>query len=347
MTRPNVWIVPVNYNGLEDTRKCLRSLAETSPTASVVLVDNASIVDPTPIIGTEFPWVHLIRNRTNEGWSGGNNTGIRHALAQGAEFVILLNNDTTVHPRFVGRLLAAADANPEHGVLGPVIRFMDEPEQTMADGVSFNLPGTLGLFGHVPVPEKSAEPPSVTEVDVVNGCCMMIRRSVFERVGLIEDRFFLIHEESDFCLRVQRAGFKCGVIAEGLVWHKGSSSFKRSGKRWQRYYDTRNLGLLLSRHPARSGGRRNELASYLAYLRYAYHRYCHEREDGHLDAADAVLEGLVDLATRQFGPHRPRTRWSVPVLRCAFELLRRLKPSRSSEPPVGARKDLWAEREKA
>jgi hypothetical protein len=77
------------------------------------------------------------------------------------------------------------------------------------------------------------------------------------------------------------------------------------------------------------------------YLRYAYHRYCHEREDGQADAADAVLEGLVDVATRRFGPHRSRRRWTVPVLRCMFDAARRLKPSRGGGAPMDARKDLF------
>jgi GT2 family glycosyltransferase len=323
---PSVWIVPVNFNGLDDTRKCLRSLAELSDPATVIVVDNASKDDPTSVLCAEFPWAHLVRNPVNGGWSGGNNTGIRHALERGASHVILLNNDTTVRPDLVGRLLAAAAAHPAFGVIGPVIRFMDDPDVTMTDGVVFNRPGYPGFFQRLPVPERAADPPAVSEVDIVNGCCMMICADVFRRIGLIDDRFFLIHEEADFCLRAREAGFRCGVLAEALVWHKGSSAFKRSGKRWQRYYDTRNLGLLLSKHQTKIHTGRGGLMSYATFLRYAYHRYCHEREDGQADAADAVLEGLVDAATRRFGAHRPRQRWAMPVLRCAFEAARRIKP---------------------
>ena len=340
---PRVWVVAVNYNGLEDTRTCLRSLAGLSDPASAVVVDNASKEDPTAALTAESSWAHLVRNPVNGGWSGGNNTGIRYALDRGADYVVLLNNDTTVHPRLVERLLAAAAANPEFGVLGPVIRYMDEPDVTMTDGVVFNRPGYPGFFQRKPVPERAADPPAVAEVDVVNGCCMMVAAGVFRKVGLIDDRFFLIHEEADFCLRARAAGFRCGVLAEALVWHKGSSAFKRSGKRWQRYYDTRNLGLLLSRHAARSAGR-GALASYAVYLRYAYHRYCHEREDGQADAADAVLEGLIDAATRRFGPHVARKRWAVPVLRGVFEAARRLRPARNGAAPTDARRDLWAGR---
>jgi GT2 family glycosyltransferase len=317
---PRAWIVPVNFNGLDDTRKCLHSLAALTTPTEIVLVDNASTEDPTAILNAEFPQVHVIRNPVNGGWSGGNNTGIRFALERGAEFVLLLNNDTTVHPQLIERLVEAMDANPAFGIIGPVIRFMDEPEVVMTDGVAFNRPGSERFFERLPVPERSA---AVDETDIVNGCAMMVRADVFRRIGLIDDRFFLIHEEADFSLRCREAGWKCGVLAEGLVWHKGSTTFKRSGKRWQRYYDTRNLGLLLSKHR----GPRGKWNSYSRWLRYAYHRWCHEREDNHPDAADAVLEGLVDAFRRRFGAYESRRRWSVPVIRGVFATAHRLRPA--------------------
>jgi GT2 family glycosyltransferase len=329
---PRVWIVPVNFNGLEDTRKCLRSLEALTLPASVVVVDNASADDPRAILNAEFPQIHVIRNEVNGGWSGGNNTGIRFALENGADWILLLNNDTTVHPDLVARLLAAAESHPAFGIIGPIIRFMDEPDLTMTDGTAFNRPGSPGFFQRQPVPER---PSVVDETDIVNGCAMMVRAEVFQRIGLIDDRFFLIHEEADFCLRAREAGWKCGILAEALVWHKGSSAFKRSGKRWQRYYDTRNLSLLLARHRTARG----ELSSYSLYLKYAYYRWCHEREDGHADAADAVLEGLLDAAARRFGAYQARRRWGVPVLRCVFDAARRLKPPKNGI-PTDARKDL-------
>src|SRR5439155_7942797 len=85
----NVWIVPVSFDGLEDTRKCLRSLGSLTVPASVVVVDNASKEDPTAALTAEFPGVHLVRNPVNGGWSGGNNAGIRHALDRGADYVVL------------------------------------------------------------------------------------------------------------------------------------------------------------------------------------------------------------------------------------------------------------------
>ena len=80
--------------------------------------------------------------------------------------------------------------------------------------------------------EQTTDPPAVAEVDIVNGCAMMVAAEVFRAAGLIDDRFFLIHEEADFCLRATEAGFRCGVLAEALVWHKGSSAFKQDRRRF-------------------------------------------------------------------------------------------------------------------
>src|SRR5262249_1713838 len=127
----------------------------------------------------------------------------------------------------------------------------------------------------------------------------------------------------DFCLRARRAGFRCGVLEDALVWHKGSSSFKRTGKRLQRYYDARNLYLLLRKHAQPRPGRRRHLSARLEYLKYVYYRYALEQEAGHPETADAILQGLCDALAGRYGPFAVRQRSFVPVLRGLFELWRR------------------------
>ena len=119
---------------------------------------------------------------------------------------------------------------------------MEAPDTVMTDGAAFNRPGLSGsFFTRIPVDLETRPVAAVTEVEIVNGCCMMVSADVFRRIGLVDERFFLVHEEADLCLRARAAGFRSGVIGEALVWHKGSASFKRTGRRLQRYYDTRNL----------------------------------------------------------------------------------------------------------
>jgi GT2 family glycosyltransferase len=136
-----------------------------------------------------------------------------------------------------------------------------------------------------------------------------------------------VHEESDLCLRMAEAGRTCAVLNRRLVWHKGSSAFKRSGRRAQRYYDARNLlWLLVRRRAARRRGRRLP-ASLAVFARYMWHRYSHEREHGEHDTSRALLEGLHDGIFRHAGPMTSRRRRGVDV---AHRLLGWLADRRAS-----------------
>src|SRR3954467_9797738 len=127
-----VWTVVLTYNGLEDTRKCLRSLeSQAAAGHPILVVDNGSTDGTMEIVSREFPWARLLRVEKNQGPSVGNNRGIEHALEQGAGGVLLLNNDTTVAPNLIERMIAAAQAHPDFQIIGPVINFMDEPALVM------------------------------------------------------------------------------------------------------------------------------------------------------------------------------------------------------------------------
>ena len=321
-------VVIVNFNGATDPLLCLDSLRDQAAgRCPVVVVDNGSTADESPAIAAAHPWGTVLRREGNGGWAGGNNEGIRHALARGAGRIILLNNDTVVAPDFLDRLAAtAATADPAFGIIGPVICFMEEPSEVMTDGCRFNTPDEAGFFQRLAVPIAPADgPAAVTEVDIVNGCCMMVAAEVFRRVGLVDERFFLIHEESDLCLRARRAGFRSGVVGAALVWHKGSSTFRKEGRGLQRYYDARNLFLLLKDHRTTCPRRRGRVGSWLGYLKYVYHRYCIEREHDQRPAAEAVVRGLCDALTGRYGAIRPGARPLLPWLMGGMELTRRLK----------------------
>ena len=322
---PRVALVVLSYNGLADTRKCLSSLAEQAqahPEILSILVDNGSTDSTADAVRREFPWCAVHRVEQNRGPSAGNNRGIEFALAQGAEWVVLLNNDTTVVPDFLQRMAEMAAAPQGFSILGPVINFMDEPGEVMTDGVRFNPPGFMGFFERVVVPVGDSWPPSIVDVDVVNGCCMMIAAAVVRSVGLFDESLFIYHDESDYCLRAQLAGFRAGVFGRQLVWHKGGRSFVTTGQTGQRYYDSRNLGILVWRYAGNLRARRGRLRSAIAYVRYTYHRYCLEREGAQLSAADAVLEGLFDAIRGWRGPRPSCGRPGLTALRTVFEAAR-------------------------
>lgn len=331
---PSVWIVILTYNGLEDTRKCLATVEKAvQPTAGAtitpLLVDNGSTDGTEAVVRAEFPWCPVLRIDENNGPAAGNNRGVEHALANGADWVMLLNNDTLVRPELGTTMVAAAKANPGYAILGPVLNYMSEPDLVMTDAVLFNRPTFHGFFERKEVPVASSSPPAAADTDVVNGCCMMIAAPVFRAIGLFDETMFIYHDETDFCLRAWEAGFRCGVIDHQLVWHKGSSTFVDVGKRMARYYDARNLLYVLRKHRGAKRHGRSWRSTAAMYLRYNYYRYCVERENNFPVSADAVLEGVCDGLAGRGGRFVERRRPLVPLWRLFFEAARhRPRPGR-------------------
>jgi len=315
---PRVAVVVLNYNGLADTLKCLASLrAVTTSLDAVILVDNASEVDPGAEAAAAYPGIEYIRTARNLGYAGGNNRGLEHAIARNADYILIVNNDTVVDPAIVEALLRAFASDPALGIVGPVVNFMDEPASVMTDGVAFNPgPGTV-FFKRIVVPVDAANPPLVP-VDIVNGCCMMLTAPMVKAVGMFDEEFFIVHEESDLCLRAKRAGFGCAVLGRTLVWHKGSSSFDRSGRQLQRYFDARNLWHLLRRHAGRVSAARGRATSLWHYVQYTFYRFDVEQEAGKAQAARAVIEGVYDGFRRRYGPYQIRNRPGFGALQALF-----------------------------
>jgi GT2 family glycosyltransferase len=326
----NIAIVLVNFNGLSDTIECLESIAQIDDgQLQTIVVDNASTSNDAEFIAEKFDWVTTIASPENTGWSGGNNLGIRQALTphvqpvgvrrwmptaqpiQPADVVFLLNNDTVVDASITQKLRFAVKAG--YDIVGPVINEYSEREVVQTEGIRFNPRESTEFFERIFV--DLAQPESITPVDIVNGCAVAITRAVFEAIGLVDERFFLIGEESDFCLRAQAAGFRLGVLHQSLVFHKHSVSFQRAGKPLQRYYGIRNLWVLVNRHSG-VNGRRGHWASRLAYFRHAYHLYCHEREMDNQMGASAVAIGVADALRSRFGAQPIQSGWLAWILNC-------------------------------
>ncbi len=240
-----VTIVILNWNGLADTLSCLASLANLDrPAHQVVIVDNGSTDGSAKAIREQFPDVTLIENRQNLGFTGGNNVGVRHALVTGADYVLLLNNDTEVAPDFLQHLLMVAQADPALGIVGPLIYYHSQPDVIWSAGGAIDWRrGSTRMVGldERDTGQFGSEP---QEVDFVSGCAMLVRKSVLEQVGLLDERFFAYYEEVEWCVRVQRAGYKVVRVPRSRIWHKISPQV-RADSPVVHYYMTRNQLLFL------------------------------------------------------------------------------------------------------
>ena len=243
-----VAIILVTYNGKEDTLECLDSLSGlTYQPRDVILVDQASKDGTAAAVRASFPWVHVIENPVNSGFAGGNNVGMRAALARGADCLFLLNNDTTVDPGLLEPLVDLAWSDARIGVVGPKMLYHGHPDVVWSAGGTVDWRGNSVLLGEGSRDEPGGQP---RDVDFVVGCGLMVKRQVLEEVGLLDERYFIYYEETDLCARVRKAGYRVVYQPAARLWHKVSRTFG-AGSEFTLYYMYRNVLLYLGLHGRR------------------------------------------------------------------------------------------------
>lgn len=221
---PLVCILIVNWNGGTDVLACLQSLfACTYANLRVTVIDNGSADGSPEAISAAFPQVHLIRNARNERFARANNQGIAFALEAGAAFILLLNNDTTVAPDFLAALVRHMQAEPTIGIAGPKIFHADPPDLLWFAGGRVSL--WKGEIAHIGLRERdSGQYDSAAEVDYITGCCLLVSRTCAEKVGLLDEAYFMYTEDVDYCFRAKNSGFRVVFVPEAKIWHKISAS---------------------------------------------------------------------------------------------------------------------------
>lgn len=252
-----VAIVTVDFNGHRDTFECLTSLSKLAMHnyhLVTIIVDNGS-KEKFEIKNSKLEKslnFKIIRNEENLGFSGGNNVGILYALSENCDYILLVNNDTLVDANLIQELVSTLDSDNKIGVAAPKIYFAPGFEyhksryKPSEQGKVFWYAGGVmdwaNVIGHHrgvdEVDHGQYDTPQ--ETDFASGCCMMIKKSVLEKVGIFDDRYFLYYEESDLCERIKRAGFIIYYTPSAVVWHKNAQTAGGSGSVLQDYYITRN-----------------------------------------------------------------------------------------------------------
>ncbi len=245
MNQPLVYVIILNFNGSRWLQPCLQSLRATEyANFKTVLVDNASSDDSVELVRSQFSEAEIIVNSENLGFSEGNNVAIRKALVEGADYVVLLNPDTKVTPRWLSELIAVGEQESDIGILGAV--------QLTYDGEEFNTWTKAALSQHLNElslsSTKSHEENTKAEtgdssllrdascefvenrnwipVEWVEGACFAIKRKVIEQVGLLDPIYFAFYEEIDFCRRAAFRGYKTAIVPRSRIHHFRGGSWE-------------------------------------------------------------------------------------------------------------------------
>ena len=285
----SVFVLVLNHNGERWLERCLRSLlACSTPGLEIVLLDNASTDGSVALARGLSPRLRVLQNERNLGFCAGNNLGISHALARGADYVALLNNDTYVAPDWIDRLLEVGESDPSIGVLGPV--------QLAYDGDDFNSWTLTALPKMVDSLRREDSPGAWFPVEWVEGSCLVAKRGVLERVGMLDPIFFTFFEELDLCRRARAAGFQIAIVPSSKIHHHRGGFFGQPSQSAHRdFLLLRNSMIYNSTNPSVSllGNVQGLLLNNAVHLRNALFRQGNLRL--WLQASGSVLVHLPSL----------------------------------------------------
>lgn len=236
-----VYIIILNWNNWQETVDCIESCQKLAyPHFVILIVDNGSTDDSEEILKREFPGIQLIQTGQNLGYSGGNNTGIRHALERGADYVWLLNNDTVVDPHCLAKMVQAAEEDEKIGIVGSKIFYHRPPDTLWYAGGDIDL-AAGGLTRHIGQDEKDhGKYDRAGETGYITGCSLLARKEMIASIGPLEEKYFLYFEDADWSLRARQQGWRLFYQPEARLWHKEGAQSERSYANHFIYYFIRN-----------------------------------------------------------------------------------------------------------
>ncbi|MEW5923863.1 MAG: glycosyltransferase family 2 protein [Candidatus Zixiibacteriota bacterium] len=222
--QPRVHVIVLTWNRVEAVIRCLLSLnALDYSNYEVVVIDNHSEDGTVERLRSIFPRLDIIANERNLGYTGGNNVGIRHALNKGAEYIVMLNNDTLVHPDFISEMVKVAESDRSIAVVGSKNIMCVRPRIIWAAWGEITYGSTLTRI-HGKHSLDSSEYNQIRDVDQVIGCGYMWRREALLDIGLLDTNFFGYHEDVDWCFRARKAGWRVVYVGSAIVYHQGGLS---------------------------------------------------------------------------------------------------------------------------
>ena len=255
--------IVLNYQTPADTAIAVASLmASDRPIDHLIVVDNDQGPECRDALARWGDRVTYVRTGANLGFAGGMNVGIRRALDEHAGLILLVNSDMVVPPDCVARLEAAVTSGNGTAIVGPLVLSRSGPDVVSSAGIDYNL--DTGRMRHRLTRQVEQD------VEAVSGCLMLIRRDVFDRIGLLDERYFFSFEEIDFCLRARAAGFATRVAGSAVAYHEGGQAIGPHSPR-RLYFAARNH-LMLARNHANGDGplTRGRRSFFIAALNLAH-----------------------------------------------------------------------------
>ncbi len=247
---PRVIVVILNWNGINDTLECIRSIKLITYTNyELIIVDNGSTDSSSEIINKQYPNIEIIENKRNLGYAEGNNVGIRLAIDKGADYVLLLNNDTIVDRKLLDELINVAITSSKNGFIGPKVYYYNY--KCRNDVINFaggKVSIWRGVSNHIGINQiDNGQFDQNQEVDYIEGSCVLVKTDMIKKIGYLNSDMFTYWEDIDWCIRGSKAGYKSIYAYKAKIWHK-IGSYKKEKNRKAYYYYGKNIFIIIKQH---------------------------------------------------------------------------------------------------
>ena len=289
---PRVAILILNWNDFRNTIETLRSVRGLEyQNFEVWVVDNGSTDGSRDALAWEFPEVRILSSLENLGVAGGRNFGLEAILAHGrADYVLILDNDVAVEPRLLNKLVEAAEGGADLGIVGPVIYYHSDPRRIWSAGARIVFREVTAKSPAKNRIETAGRAKRVEQVDCITGCCMLVKRQVFDAIGRFNPQYFMVGNETEFCYRATKRGHRSAVVTDAKLWHKVSASTGGSYSPPRAYFTGRSTILFLKDH-----GRPWHWISTLTFAALSLPiAYLRERRRGNVRAVVMKMQGYLD-----------------------------------------------------
>ncbi len=239
-----VSVILVNYNNSNDTIECIKSLMNiTFSNFRIIIVDNNSnktdINSLSEFINTFSHKISLYINKENLGFAGACNIGIVKGICEGADYILLLNNDTIVESNFLSEMLSVYSKNPKFsGIVVPKICYYEKSDRIWYAGGYISKLRATGV--HKGLNKPTSKFNRAEFVSFASGCCMLIPKTIITEVGFLDEKYFLYQEDVDYSIRLIRNNYDILYLHSSVIYHKIGSSSKESPGLISLYYNTRN-----------------------------------------------------------------------------------------------------------
>jgi len=251
-TEKNVFTIVLNWNNLNDTAETITCLLnQVVNNHTIILVDNNSEQSIRNEIITRFPGLIFINNESNLGYTGGNNIGIRYALQNGADIIIIANNDIYIDDRYLISKIVSDFIEHENkvSIIGPKLLHYGQHNKVQEAGTTFFYANRDKCYLNDFMVKERDLSERLRYFDGVTGAFMAVKKDVFEKIGLFDEKLFMYADETDFCYRAWANNLLIAVDDSLVVYHKGSiDGNKTFTKPLPVYYSTRNSLYFLKKH---------------------------------------------------------------------------------------------------